>query len=398
MKIAMIHWGYPPIIGGVETHLSQLCPALVELGHEVFLLTGSHPEAASSYIEHGVKIKRLPIMDLNWLYHRGFASLENDINREIEVFLDETKAEIIHAHNMHYFSKIHAKALEQEALKRNIPLVLTAHNVWDDSEFLLLSNIKWDHIIAVSQFIKKELAGFGFNPDKITSILHGVRGNNLNLSNKESAWQKYPVLKNRKVIFHPARMGLAKGSAVIVKAFRLIKNEFPDALLVLAGTKNIIDWGEYQQKEIAYIVQLLDVLGLRKDTLIDQYPVDFMPAMYVAADICVYPSIFSEPFGLVMLESMSTGKPVVVSRSGGMPEVIKSGINGYIVPPNDYISLARAIAKLFKDPKLASRLGQNGLKIFHQKFTLERMVDDIIIIYNNTLDLKRQTKIYGSDS
>lgn len=398
MRIAMVHWGYPPIIGGVETHLSQLCPALVEKGHKVSLLTGSHPETVTSYIEHGVKIKRVPIMDLNWLYHRGFASLEDEINREIKVFLDETKAEIIHAHNMHYFSKIHAQALEREASKRNIPLILTAHNVWDDSEFLLLSSINWDHIIAVSQFIKKELVGFGFNPGKVTAILHGIKDNNLNLSNKETARKKYPVLKNRKVIFHPARMGLAKGSAVIVKAFRLVKQEFPDALLVFAGTKNIIDWGEYQQKEIAYIIQLLDMLGLRNDTLIDQYPVDFMPAMYASADICVYPSIFSEPFGLVMLESMSAGKSIVVSRSGGMPEVIKSGINGYIVPPNDYISLARAISKLIKNPKLASRLGQNGLKIFHQKFTLERMVDDIIVVYNNALNSKRQTKVHGSDS
>ena len=201
MKIAMIHWGYPPIIGGVETHLSQLCPALAERGHQVSLLTGFHPETPTSYTEKGVKIKRLPIMDLNWLFHRGFASLEDEIKSEIKIFLDESGAEIIHAHNMHYFSKIHALALEWEAVNRNIPLVLTAHNVWDDSDFLSFSPIKWDHIIAVSEFIKKELVGFGFNASKITAILHGIDGGKFDLSKKELALQKYPVLKNRKIIF-----------------------------------------------------------------------------------------------------------------------------------------------------------------------------------------------------
>ncbi len=388
MKIAMIHWGYPPIIGGVETHLAQLCPALVERGHQVFLLTGSHPDAAGSYTDRGVRIKRLPIMDLNWLYQRGFASLQDEIESEIRKFLDESGAEIIHAHNMNYFSETHALALAAEAAWRGIPLVLTAHNVWDDSKFIALSRIRWDRVIAVSNFIEHELVGLGYPAEIITTIHHGIAGEQFKITDKLIAWRKYPVLKNRRVIFHPARMGLAKGSGVAVKAFRLIRQKFPDALLVLAGTKNIIDWGEYQQKEIAYIIQLLDLFGLRRDVLIDQYPVDFIAAMYAAAEICVYPSIFSEPFGLVMLESMAAGKPIVVSRSGGMPEIIKPGINGLLVPPNDYRALARSVVRLLEKPKLAQTLGRQGFRMFHQKFTLDPMVAEIERVYQDSIKAK----------
>jgi glycosyltransferase involved in cell wall biosynthesis len=393
MKIGILHWGYPPIIGGVETHLSLMGPQLVRLGHEVAILTGVHSDTPNSYMDNGVHIKRIPIMDLNWLFRRGFVNLAGEIRREIGKFLDEYHVEIIHAHNMHYFSELHAHILEQEAEKRMIPIVLTAHNVWDDAECVSLTrDIHWDEVIAVSNYIKTELEGYGLDMKRITTIHHGIEGKPFFEGNAEEAKKRYPQLEGKKVIFHAARISLAKGCAVSVKAFRLVKEEIPEAMLVMAGTRNVIDWGAYQQREIAYIKQLLDMFNLDDYTLIDHYDLQFIPHMFAAADVVLYPSIFAEPFGIVMLEGMAAAKPVIISRSGGMPEIIKNRVNGFVVEPRDHRALAKTIIRLLRHPDLAREIGAKGRETFKQKYYLERMVDQTVAVYRRALERRISTR------
>ena len=174
-------------------------------------------------------------------------------------------------------------------------------------------------------------------------------------------------------------MGLAKGCDVTIKAFRLVLKRFPDAMLVLAGTKNIIDWVQTQQKDIAYMVNLIKSLGLKDNVLIDAYPLDDMPDLYAASWVCVYPSTASEPFGLTMLEALSSEKPMVVTEAGGMPEIIKDGINGFVVPVKDFESLASRIIQLISDKDLRDRLGKTGRSMVEQHYTKE-------IIAKNTLN------------
>ncbi|GAH75418.1 unnamed protein product, partial [marine sediment metagenome] len=168
MRIAMFHWGFPPIIGGVETHLTMLCPELVRKGHKVFLLTSSIEGMGKiEEVFEGTYVKRTPLMDLNWLYKRGLAGIEDRIKEAFSDFIEKAHPDIIHAHNMHYFSQAHAKTLEALARKRSIPLVLTAHNVWDDIVFLDLTlDIAWDAVIAVSEFIARELISVGLSKRK----------------------------------------------------------------------------------------------------------------------------------------------------------------------------------------------------------------------------------------
>ena len=64
-----------------------------------------------------------------------------------------------------------------------------------------------------------------------------------------------------------------------------------------------------------------------------------MPRLYAASLVCMYPSTASEPFGLTMLEALASAKPIVVTKTGGMPEIIKDGINGFIIPVKDFESL-----------------------------------------------------------
>ncbi|HUW23555.1 MAG TPA: glycosyltransferase family 4 protein [bacterium] len=383
LSISHLHWGFPPIIGGVETHLTILLPTLVKMGHKVNLLTGAFEGEKGRDRYKGVGIFRQPIMDLNWLSKRGVDGISGEVRAVFDNFIDETKPDCIHVHNMHYFSKIHALAIQEISTKRGIPLILTAHNVWDDNLFLdLTKNIKWSHIIAVSHFIKREILGTGYNHRNITVIHHGIDQDIYSPKvNAQAVFKKYPVLRGKKVIFHPARMGLAKGCDVSIKALRIIKERFPDVVLVLAGTKNIIDWVQSQQKDIAYMVSLVEFLGLEDNVLIDAFRLEEMPKLYAASSVCVYPSSVSEPFGLTMLEALSSGKPMVVTKTGGMPEIIKDGINGFIIPVKDFESLASRINCLLGNKELRERLGHTGRQMVEQQYTKEIVAENTLRLY-----------------
>ncbi len=383
LNIAHLHWGFPPIIGGVETHLTVLLPQLVEMGHKVSLLTGAVEGVEAHHQYEGVDIYRTPIMDLNWLAKRGIGGLTDEARRVFGEFFDKTKPDIIHAHNMHYFSQAHARALEEFSLKLNVPLVLTAHNVWDDVIFLELTRkIKWTHVIAVSHFIKKELIGIGYNDKKITVVHHGINEEKYRLDiDTKDVLEKYPQLKNKRVIFHPARMGLAKGCDISIKALNAIKTSFPNAMLILAGTKNIIDWGLSQQKDIAYMVNLVKFFGLEENVLVDTYPLDLMPALYAVSEVCIYPSTAPEPFGMTMLEAMASRRPIVVTKMGGMPEIVKDDINGYVVPAKNYGELASRVMQLLSHKKLCQRLGDTGRQMFEQSYTKGMVAKNTFNVY-----------------
>ncbi len=385
LSIAHMHWGFPPIIGGVETHLTILMPELTKMGHKVSLLTGAAENVKLRYNYKGVDIFRHPVMDLNWLAERGINGLTDELTNVFKGFVEQARPDIIHTHNMHYFSKMHVNILQKIAKKRGIPLVLTAHNVWDDNLFLdLVKRPKWAHIIAVSHFIKREIIGAGYRHKDITVIHHGIDETAYSLNvNPKVVYKKYPILKGKKIVFHPARMGLAKGCDVTIKAFRLIRNRFPNTVLVLAGTKNIIDWAHTQQKDIAYMVNLIKSLKLKDSVLVDVFALEDMPALYAASSVCVYPSSVSEPFGLTMLEALSSGKPMVVTEAGGMPEIIKDGINGFVIPVKDFESLASRVTQLLSEKDVRERLGITGRHMVEQHYTKE-------IIAKNTLSIYRK--------
>lgn len=385
LNIAHLHWGFPPIIGGVETHLNLLLPEMARMGHNVSLLTGSAEGTKTEYQYKGVNIYRTPLMDLNWLFKRGLQGLDREVSKTFESFFKKSKPDIIHCHNMHYFSPIHTEILEKMAKAKGVPLILTAHNVWDDLLFLELTlKIDWSHIIAVSHFIKKELMGVGYDDMKITVIHHGINTRIFrpNISTAKVR-KKYPQLKGKKIVFHPARIGLAKGADVSIKALNVMRKWSNDVILVLAGTKNIIDWGATQQKDIAYLVSLVKYFKLEKNVLIDAFSLEEMAQLYGLASVCIYPSSVGEPFGLTMLEALSSEKPMVVTNSGGMPEIIRDGINGFVVPVKDFEVLASRVIQLLADDKLRKRMGYTGREMVEAHYTEE-------VVTKNTLDLYRR--------
>ncbi|MCD4813618.1 glycosyltransferase family 4 protein [bacterium] len=375
LRIAQIHWAFLPVIGGVETHLTILMPELIKNGHKISLLTGSLRDSPEEEDYFGVRVQRSPYMSLDYLLQHDAELLQKEIEKTLANFIARFKPDVVHAHNLHYFTFIHAQVLSRLCREKGIPLILTAHNAWNDIQFLKLSrDIAWDHIIAVSHFIKREMLSVGCLEEKVTVIHHGLDVDLFKPGiNPESILTRFPQMRNKRIVFHPARLGLAKGSDVVVKAFRRVREKFRDALLVLAGSNNIVDWEQTQKKDITYILDLIKYFGLKKNVLIDSFHLSEMPSLYSVSQVVVYPSSGPEPFGLTLLESIAMAKPMIVSNMGGMPEIIREGICGYVVPVHDSETLAARIQQLLGDDKLRQRMGLNGRALVSDHFSKSLM-------------------------
>jgi phosphatidylinositol alpha-mannosyltransferase len=103
-----------------------------------------------------------------------------------------------------------------------------------------------------------------------------------------------------------------------------------------------------------------------------------LPALYRSADICVVPSVGPEPFGIVTLEAMACGKPVIASRIGGLPIIVEDGVSGFLVPPGDADALAAKIRLLLENKELRARMGA-AARQRAREFEWDRIIRDIYL-------------------
>ena len=119
-------------------------------------------------------------------------------------------------------------------------------------------------------------------------------------------------------------------------------------------------------------------------------------AAYAESDLFVLPSIRSadgseEAQGLVLQEAQSRGLPVIATNIGGIPEGVDHGMSGYLVEPGDVEALAARFVECSRDPALRDRLGRNGRALVEQRFSIERLNDQLVELYEETIGRRRLT-------
>ncbi|MBV9486457.1 MAG: glycosyltransferase family 4 protein [Frankiaceae bacterium] len=139
-----------------------------------------------------------------------------------------------------------------------------------------------------------------------------------------------------------------KGFDTVVRAL----SDLPDVALRLVGPDD---------GQLTGLLQLADELGVRDRITTGEVPRAELAGIYAAADVCVFPSRWEEPFGLVPLEAMSQATPVVATRRGGSAEYLSDDVNCLAVPPDDPRAIASGVTRLAADPVLRQRLASNGV-------------------------------------
>jgi len=229
-------------------------------------------------------------------------------------------------------------------------------------------------LVAVSQLVRQQSIEEGIRPEKIVVIPNGVdlpeiQPDQAALIRKEAALDEDAFL-----ILTAGRLWAEKGHIHLVRAMPEVVQAVPKVVLALAGEGVL-------RPELEAEVRKLNVedhfrfLGVRRDVL------NWM----AAADLFVLPSN-SEGMPNALLEAMGLGLPVVATRVGGVPEIIRDGETGCLVPPQNPSALAIAIIALLRSPQERKRLGLNAREMVRREFQMEKMCDRYKSLLDITID------------
>jgi glycosyltransferase involved in cell wall biosynthesis len=371
MRVLQIHWTFPPTTGGVESHVADICTGLAERGCDVTVLTG---EPAPQPVP-GVRIVCSELLDLERI--RGGLCDQDGYPATVLDELDRTVAQVrpdvVHGHNLHHFAAAPALAVDQLARRYGFAVHHTFHETWPDLLHEWPVYRGWSGNYAVSRHVRDECAArIGFAP-----ALRPLGIDITRFRTGRIAFDRHDV----PVVLHPARLLPWKGVHVSVRMVALLAERAIPVRLVVTDTGRIADWdGELSDYRVE-ILDLIDELGVGDRVELRAASYRDMPALYEQADVVVYPTVAAEPYGLVPLEAMSSGRPVVASNCGGIPETVVDGVTGWLVEPEDPVGLATRVLSLISDPEAARRMGAAGRAHVAAHFDIEQYLDELVDSY-----------------
>jgi glycosyltransferase involved in cell wall biosynthesis len=209
--------------------------------------------------------------------------------------------------------------------------------------------------------------------EKVHVIPNGIDPEMFDRASGDAASPDLYALEKDNFVLYMGRLYSLKGIQYLIKAFQNLKKEHKLLKLVIAGTG---DFEAYLRK-IAQGTKDIIFIGYVGSMMIKKL-------LYENCLMVVVPSIY-ETFPMVVLEAMVCGKPIVASNVGGIPSMVKHGKNGFLVKPKDVRGLEIFISKLCADPNLRSKMGLLGRKSAEEEFTVDRMVDETLRVYESLL-------------
>jgi glycosyltransferase involved in cell wall biosynthesis len=392
VRILLLSNLYPPYVeGGAEILAGDVAAGLERLGHEVIVLTSSY---GLSRPERDGQIWRTlqPAPPVYFDRQRSFWSqLNQPINyyrryhnaanaRKLREVVAATSPDILYIWEI---TGIGVNSLLKVLPELKIPIVFHLGSYWllyarsPETEQSRLRNrwlkqrligtvpeLTWTSLIAVSATVKQEYMRAGFDPKRIEVIYNGIDPRFLTLprsaSNKEEAFQ----------LLFVGRIRVEKGILVILKALDLLMHELKMSMDLPPLRLHI--FGDGDETYISELQTFLREKGLTDIvTFHGKVPQDELIQYYDRSEIMLVPSLWQEPFGLVVAEAMARGLPVIASNVGGPVEIITHEKNGLLVEAGDERALALAISQLIKNPDKRKRFGQAARSTVQERFVIE---------------------------
>lgn len=345
--------------GGAETHALQLMKELSLRGHQIIFVAASG-HTGQETLPPGVTAEyRLPFQSLN-----PFDKLTT--YRRLKEIVIRHEIDIVHAH--HRTGGYFAEAICRSA---RVPCVVTVHDIWHRAPFKSTHGKIFRRLIAVSGFIKRGLVEkFGVAADRVRIIHNGVDPARFeNASSEEAARIREKFGIGDEIVFSlVARITKSKGHYDVVEALRQLPAGLNYKCLIV---------GEGSDKK--KLQDLVARYGLSERVVFCGFQAN-IPALMKASDVILLPS-HREPFAVAILEAMFSGKPLLVSASGGTTEAITNDREGIVFPVRDASALARGIELFVGNSALRSRLGEEARRRAYREFLLSKMIDDTEAYY-----------------
>lgn len=231
-------------------------------------------------------------------------------------------------------------------------------------KFLYVLNSRLTTVVAVSQAVKKGLIKLGVREKNIKVIYNGVDLDKFKPFFKEDD----RIIRIGTV----CRLSKEKGVEYLILSAKQILNKMPNVEFLIVGTGNEED----KLKELAQKLEIgkkIRFVGFQRDVI-----------KYLSElDIFTLTPIRRESFGIGVAEAMACGIPVVATNIGGLSELVKDGLTGFIVPPKDPKAIANALIKLIKDVKLRKKMGVLARQRVEEKFGIQKMIDEFYNLFLN---------------
>ena len=385
LKICILIRALPVHIqGGQEKHTISLAKALARAGNEVHIVTAAHPEKLRFIEEDNIKIHFVENTSPG-KYTYSFFKKISDCVLELD---KKIKFDVIHSQG---FAGLRYQFVDKTRLVTTIHGTLFSETPLNPSYFsqlsffeklkmiyryrmrfiilpfykMLLRNSR--RIIVDSNFTRELLlkrnSGLG---NKIKVVPLGIELEEYRTLDKEKVRRELGI--SGFVLFTVSRLEKMKGIDVAIEVVR--KLNIPDIHYYIAGKGRL----EADLKEMCKKGNIKNVhfLGELSEEELKKY--------FAMADVFIYPEISEPAFGLVSIESMAYGTPVIASKSGAIPEVINENV-GLTYERGNSIEFAKKIKLLYENPKLLNRLKSQTRRYVEENFTAEKMVERVLIIY-----------------
>jgi phosphatidylinositol alpha-mannosyltransferase len=351
-------WDAP---GGVQVHVRELAVGLRSLGHETRVLAPGRSDAA----EDGVELVGRPI---EVPYNRSTApiapwpTVAGRVRRALEAF----GPDVVHAHEP--LTPSASMFAVRAAAAAGVPVVATFHSGAERAWlFDLAAPVLRRVARAISVRVAVSEAAAAFARKRLGGSFDVVP-NGVHVERFAGAEPRRDLPDGRRLLF-VGRLHPRKGFAVAVEAFGHLAGRFDDVILVAAG--------EGTQRTA---VDRLTPGARRRVVMLGSVPNVDLPPIHAACDLFVAPSVGGESFGIVVAEAMAAGLPVVASDIPGYREVVRHGVDGLLVPPNDPGALATVCGEVLDDPELAARL-RTSARERAQAFSWDRVIERLVRVY-----------------
>jgi glycosyltransferase involved in cell wall biosynthesis len=213
------------------------------------------------------------------------------------------------------------------------------------------------------------------NPSRIISIPTGVDLERFQLTSPDASLRKEIGLRCQgPVIGVVAFLRPEKGLEVLIEAVKLMKKTFPvlECLIIGEGGEKLHLLTQIQRLGLGHCVHLV---GFRND----------IPALLALLDVVVIPSLYGEGVPQSLTQALAMARPVVASTDGGIPEVVKDGITGLLIPPGNPTMLSEKVTFILKNPSSGSRMGQAGRRVIEERYSLNNMLTRTENLYRRLL-------------
>lgn len=402
MKI-LLQNQYDDLLGGVETYFNLIADALVEKGHGVIIVYTKSGKKRDIK-KNGYKAFYLPNLDLteNICYSR---TRQKEIKKDIDflksVVIGE-KPDIIHLNNTHYPG-------QYSFLNKYAPIIQTVHDFFNCCNMVLkmlpdgicdnplgISCFKnkcispdsimelwrfktkclnreamkeFQRLLVTTPYMKEVLIYNGFQEDKIQVMPLFVEDWGVSIRNDEH------------IIIYVGRLAKEKGVIHFIHMLKALSSDFK-AFIIGDGP---------QRDECENLINIMGLNNYDKVEFTGFLNRNEIKDYFARASVVVIPSLWPEPFCLVGLEAMSCSKPVVAYKVGGISSWLRDNYNGYLVNRGDIPGLVHRVETLLKNKRLSEDMGENGRRLFEEKFSKNTHLNNLISAYEAVI-LTRETK------